>query len=619
MKKRVEHLLYFIKSHIWIQIAASIILISSILLLIFFFYLRTQYYNHLLSETEESNEVVLSAASSSLNNQIASQLLIGGGIAVDSELYEMVHGIKNEQFHMTASDHHSLKDKLKKITDYSDDIIAITVVTNDGLLYEFGDWYSSSKPGLWVGSNLPILEKIYFDVMENLKNKDVGYYQVATEPSKRNADPSTRIFHIGFPLIGSYLSLSKVEAVIVVTYKFVNIVKSGALLSGDSSNYTYRYLTEKNGNIIFHENDQFIGSHETELLSNPGIEVLSSPLEYFNWHVNIAIDRDAILQRVKNIYLKSTFVYMIAIFFAALAWTVTLRKILHPIDTIKQSMVGLEMGEQKKVEIHGKNEIWQLAAEYNKMLDALQAQYEIIQKDYHEKVEMSERRIEAERTALESQINAHFIFNTLNVIHLNATETGDAETADLIKRLSTILRYTMSQQREVTIGDEFDISLQYLYLQKYRLMDKFDYEIHFSEEYSEWPCCKMFLQPFIENSIVHGFAGMDAGGKIRIKGFEYQNRFCIEIEDNGRGMTEEEYSYVKNCLSAEINLDLKPGNRGIAIRNVLLRARMFFGKDFDARLESKPGKGTKLTFKLPIPKGMRHVKNEVKKDANNRS
>ena len=603
MRNKIRAALRYYKSHLWIEIAVSIVLISVVLLLIFYFYLRNQYYEYLISETEKTDEVILSAASSSLNNLFSAQLHIGAEIAVNDELYSAVHSIREDAFHLTSSVQRRLKNELSRISHYSEDIAALAVITEEGLLYEYGRyWNANSLPGLWSAENLPALQDMYNGVIQRLKTHQAGYYQVMTRPAWRTALPAMNIFHIGFPLIGTYSSLSKVEAVIVVTYRMENIARSSALLGNDTLDYTYRYLTDDQGTIIFHENAGYIGSNEADYLDRTKAEVITRPLQYFGWSVNIAIDRQAILKRIQDTYFKSAAVYMLLIMLAFAIWTILLRSILRPVDTVKQAMKEIEHGNQEKVEIHGEHEIWLLAAEYNRMLDALREQHEMLQKEYQEKVEMSERRIQAERTALESQINAHFIFNTLNAINYNVMQSGDAETAGLIKRLSNILRYTLSQKTEVTLGSEFDMALQYLYLQKYRLMDKFEYEIVFPKEYSEWPCCKLFLQPFSENAIVHGFESMDSGGKIRVIGSEVSGRFQIIIEDNGRGMSDEQRAYVMDSLHGEVNLNLAPSNRGIAIRNVLMRARMFFRTDFEAALESEPGKGTKFTFLLPIPK-----------------
>ena len=120
----------------------------------------------------------------------------------------------------------------------------------------------------------------------------------------------------------------------------------------------------------------------------------------------------------------------------------------------------------------------------------------------------------------------------------SAIDNEDYEVADLLKKLSNMLSYTFSRKLvSVSLGQELRWVEQYLYLQKFRLMDVFDYEIEFQEEYGEWPCCKLFIQPFVENSILH----------------------------------------------------------------VVTRLRMYYGEELSVVLESEPEKGTKFTFWLPIP------------------
>ena len=109
----------------------------------------------------------------------------------------------------------------------------------------------------------------------------------------------------------------------------------------------------------------------------------------------------------------------------------------------------------------------------------------------------------------------------------------------------------------------------------------------------------MFLQPFIENSIMHGFAGMETGGRICITGGEAGGRFRVEISDNGHGMPPE----VRDGIRAGFDREnaLEAGGKGIGIRNVITRMKMFFGPSFEVALDSAPGEGTRFTFWLPLP------------------
>lgn len=599
MSRRFKAAARYYKTHIWIEIFSSVALVSVALLAVFYFYVQNQYYNRLMAEIRKSDGVMISAAANSLNNVFASQLRIGGEIAVSGELYDVVDTVVKSG-EMTVVENRLLRNELSAITHYSEDIAAVSVVGESGLICEFERyWDSNGTPILWSNDNLDTLMDMYRAVLRSLENRGTGYYYVSTEPAWRTDPPVMNLYHIAFPLIGTQNNLRHVEAAVVISYRMDNITRTSALADTSGNDDDFRFIADAEGRMIYHEDPARIGQDAGEYLEGLDAMVLEQPLDYFGWRVAIAVDQVRIREDVRQMYLKTSVLYILVILAAIFGWALLLQLILKPVSVVKDAMESAERGEEKRIEIRGEHEIWSLAAEYNDMLDALDEQREIVQQEYMEKMRMDALRSRAQRLALESRINAHFIFNTLNAIHYSAMDAGDEESAHMIKQLSNILRYTLSPDAEVTLGREFDIAVQYLALQKYRLMDKFEYEIDFPAEYSEWPCCKLFLQPFIENSIMHGFASVDTGGRIDITGREDHGRFRVEISDNGCGMSAEVRDRIRESM-AQVK-DFEAGGRGIGIRNVILRMKMFFGPAFEVALDSAPGEGTRFTFWLPIP------------------
>lgn len=598
MTRAIKAAVRYYKTHIWIEVFSSVALVSAALLLVFYFYVQNQYYNRLVAGIRKSDGAMISAAANSLNNVFAGQLRIGGEIAVNGELYDIVDSVV-ESGEMTMVENRRLRNALSAITHYSDDIAAVAVVGEDGLICEFGRyWDSNGTPNLWSADNLDILSDMYRAVKQSLEKRGAGYYHVSTLPAWRKDPPVMNLYHIGFPLIGVQNNLGRVKAVVVLSYRMDNITRTSALANAYGDN-DYRYIVDASGKMIYHQEPACIGLDEAQYLSGLNALVLRRPLDYFGWQVAIAVDQARLRRDIRQLYMKTSLVYVLVILAAIFGWAMLLQKILKPLAVVKQAMESAERGAPTRIEIRGEHEIWALASEYNDLLDALDEQREIVKQEYLEKMRMDELRSRAERKALESQINAHFIFNTLNAIHYSAMDAGDEESALMLKQLSNILRYTLSPDAEVTLGREFDIAVQYLALQKYRLMDKFEYTIDFPGEYSEWPCCKLFLQPFIENSIMHGFASLDSGGRIAISGREDRGRFRVEITDNGCGMSAGDRDRLRESMATVQEFEAE--GRGIGIRNVILRMRMFFGPAFEVTLDSAPGEGTRFTFWLPIP------------------
>ncbi len=121
-------------------------------------------------------------------------------------------------------------------------------------------------------------------------------------------------------------------------------------------------------------------------------------------------------------------------------------------------------------------------------------------------------------------------------------------------------------------------------------MDQFEYEINYPKEYGEWPCCKLFLQPFVENSILHGFENIERGGLIQISGHVEQDRFVIRVSDNGCGIRPEVGQALQSILEEGKSLKLAEAGSGIGIQNVVTRMRMYFGERFEHEWKLLRGK-----------------------------
>lgn len=612
VKKWAEQIRMYFATHIMMRVICAMLSVLLLIMAIFQSFLQNQYHRYLVRQTEQTEKTVLYSAGNVLNNTFSNALRIGGEIAVDQDLYELIQSAQAEGLSMGTRTRREIDNKLDSISHYSDNIAAIAIVTEDGLLYEFGRyWRRSGMPAFWSGERLAVLSEMYERVLEKTENRKAGYYHVSTQPALRESLPQMRLFHIAVPVLGNY-RLENVNAALVLSFDLEHIVQVCSLSNHDGHAAVAGYITDQDDIIVYHEDDQFIGLPRQKYVDETETAQLRQNLNYFGWSANISIDDTELRREVSDLFGQGMMVYLVLIVILFFIWQGSLRGILQPINTVKEAMEEIQRGHQEKIQIDGSHEIWQVAEQYNEMVDALSNQRELTEAVHQEKMLSIEMRNEAERKALESQIDAHFLCNTLNAINYNVLESGNDEVASLLKQLSSILQYTFSIKSEmVTLGQEIHWVQQYLCLQKYRLMDKFDYEIHFPEEYSEWPCCKLFLQPFAENAIVHGFEGIDFGGRIVITGMESQGRFVVKIRDNGRGMPPETADLIQRYFRTKQDLRLLGRGSGIGICNVVTRMKMFFGRQFDVELETKQGEGTCFTFWLPLLTDMEDDNQEV--------
>lgn len=217
---------------------------------------------------------------------------------------------------------------------------------------------------------------------------------------------------------------------------------------------------------------------------------------------------------------------------------------------------------------------------------------------------------QAELDALQSQINPHFLYNTLDSIRGQALAEGVEDVADMTEALSTFFRYSISNRNNVvTLEEELENVRNYFMIQQFRFNNRFRLQmLPFPRRLLE--TCrlpKLTLQPILENTILHGMEGKIGPGTITIRLEETASHTVITISDDGAGMNEETLLRLQSKLRGEEPVALKRSKgSGIALPNVNRRIKLLFGGEYGLRVMSTLGLGTDVEIWLPPSGGAAH-------------
>ncbi|MBQ7989575.1 MAG: sensor histidine kinase [Oscillospiraceae bacterium] len=204
-------------------------------------------------------------------------------------------------------------------------------------------------------------------------------------------------------------------------------------------------------------------------------------------------------------------------------------------------------------------------------------------------------QMEAEFKALSSQINPHFLYNTLETIRMKAYVNNDKETADLVKKLGKFMRRCLEfKDTEVTLKSELEFTKAYLELQQARFGDRITYHIY-SEVDGEYMILPLLIQPLVENAFVHGVEASKGGGKIDIRVVYHNEYVFVDVSDNGQGMSEERLKELEHKLEVS---DTSSG-KSIGLTNVHKRIQMYHGNKYGMKVTSTEGQGTTIRLTLP--------------------
>lgn len=248
--------------------------------------------------------------------------------------------------------------------------------------------------------------------------------------------------------------------------------------------------------------------------------------------------------------------------------------------------------------LEGKDEIAELQRDLNSMIHDIQELMERIVQEQVQKEQLNTRQKEVEFKMLASQINPHFLYNTLETIRMQARVNDQAEIEELAKMLAKIMRRNIQVSDSLqTLKSELQLVEYYLKIQDYRFHDRIRYhiEVEEPEKLEGLFVMPLLIQPFVENAYAHGLESKESGGLIQIR-VEVRSHLWITVEDNGCGMNEEKLEEVRRTLNDFDNLD----RTHIGICNVNQRIRIRYGENYGVTIDSRAGSGTTVTIKLPL-------------------
>ena len=250
----------------------------------------------------------------------------------------------------------------------------------------------------------------------------------------------------------------------------------------------------------------------------------------------------------------------------------------------------------------GSDEIGNLIKSYNLMVLKIKQLIEVAFKEEMEKKTLQLSKNQAELKALQSQINPHFLFNILESIRMRSLIKGEEETADIIEKLSLLLRTTINWGDDhITIEDEINFVRSYLKIQQYRFGDKLSFEFKIDENSRSIKIPKLSILSLVENACVHGIENVSRKAEVYIEIYLEENFLIIKIFDTGCGMSKEKLQEIRKKLKAGGN-ELFKNNKSIGMLNSYMRLQKYCDNTMEFYITSVVDKGTDIIIKIDTEK-----------------
>lgn len=303
------------------------------------------------------------------------------------------------------------------------------------------------------------------------------------------------------------------------------------------------------------------------------------------------IPQDMLLQDAEHLKYKFLLIGVAAAAAALLVAAYLSKRICADVKRLARTMESVNGGDLSvRIKPMVSDEIGDLADTFNGMMDRIQG--------LMEEVRVKEKlKHEAEQDVLASQIEPHFLYNSIDSIQHVAHMRKETEIEQVANALSELLRSVLSNHNEfITLWEEKDYIENYLTIERFKYQTPFSVVWDVDETLWAYPVPKLLLQPVVENALIHGIASMESGGVINIKIYRQQDLVIVKVMDNGKGMNERKLEELRDNLSKKS----RSGFRRIGISNVFQRIQLIYGEGYGGTIDSCEGVFTCVELLLPM-------------------
>lgn len=580
------------------KLILSYILVSLIPIIVLGYYLTNRISNDMLDQTKKFYE----SSARDLNKSIVNRLYSYADI-VDSVVYD-----KNLAYYlnMSVNDDISLyNDYINKVEplinriQYKENQSIIKIYTRNELLKFSGIFIRDTN--------------IYNKLLKTIKGteRNICWSGISTEKGHRyirfisaindyfysNETVGVLEMQIDTNIFNSLLNEDARSKNIVFVYD-----DKGNLLAANKNTSKVQNDTTSYLDVLKHLNETVIKYNNEDYLFIKNY-ITDNKLNIEGWNIGYLIPLSDIRKNTFGIWITSILLSFLCLLLSILVTFLLSRNITKRLGVLITKMHKVKKGDFNiSTKIEGKDEITELDDHFNVMVNEL---VKLMNEVYEAKLKIKNTELmkqmaenaekEAKLLTLQSQINPHYLFNTMETIRMNLLLKGDKETAEIIKLFGESFRIMISEENElVTIKDELNFVKTYFQIQKYRYGEKLNIKFNIEERALESHISKFLLQPLIENAIYHGLELKDGPGLVEVVVAEEDGYIDIKVTDDGVGIAADKLAELIEALDED---NVK--NRNYALRNINKRIKLLYGEKAEFFIKSKPDIGTSVDIRLP--------------------